>query len=45
MIKRFGKYVLAFYVAQALVGIGVGVYIGLTFDQAEVERIVSCVAH
>jgi hypothetical protein len=44
-IRRLGKWALVLYVAQALVGIGVGVYLAVTLDPAEIERMVSCVAH
>ncbi len=45
MIKRLAKYAVALYIAQALVGIGVGVYFAVTLDPAEIERMVSCVAY
>ena len=49
MIKRFAKriakYAVVLYIAQALVGVGVGVYFAVTLDPAEIERMVSCVTH
>lgn len=44
-LKWWGKWVVAFYVAQALIGISVGIYLGVTLDPAEIERMVSCVAY
>ena len=44
MIKRLAKYTVILYVAQALVGVGVGVYFVTVLDRAEIERMVSCVA-
>ena len=45
MIKRLARYAVALYVVQALVGISVGIYLSATMDPAEIERVVSCVAH
>lgn len=42
--RKLGKYALVLYIAQALVGVGVGVYLAITLDPAEIERMVSCVA-
>jgi hypothetical protein len=43
--KKLGKWVMVIYIAQALIGIAVGVYLGVTMDSAEIERMVSCVTH
>lgn len=43
--KRLAKYAMVFYVVQAVIGIGVGLYLGLMMDPAEIERIVSCVTY
>jgi uncharacterized membrane protein YczE len=43
--KKLGKWVVIFYVAQALIGLAVGVYLGATIGPDEIERIVSCVTH
>ena len=45
MIKRLAKYAVVLYIAQALVGVVVGVYFAVTLDPAEIERMVSCVAY
>lgn len=45
LAKRIAKYAVVFYAAQALVGIGVGVYFAVTLDPAEIERMVSYVAY
>jgi hypothetical protein len=45
MVKCIIKYSIIFYIIQALVGISVGVYLGVTMDPAEIERMVSHVAH
>ena len=45
MTKRFAKYAVVIYVIQALVGFGVGVYLGITLSLTEIERMVSGVAH
>lgn len=41
--KRLAKYAMVFYVVQAVIGIGVGVYLAVTLDPVEIERMVSCV--
>lgn len=41
--KRLAKYAMVFYVVQAVIGIGVGLYLGLMMDPTEIERMVSCV--
>lgn len=43
--KRIAKYAVVLYIAQALVGLGAGVYFAVTLDPAEIERMVSCVTH
>lgn len=43
--RRIAKYAVGLYIAQALVGVGVGVYFAATLDPAEIERMVSCVTH
>ena len=43
--RKLGKFALVIYIAQALVGIGVGVYFAVTLDSAEIERMVSCATH
>ncbi len=45
MIKCVTKYAVIFYMAQAFIGIGVGVYLAATLNPAEIERMVSCVTH
>jgi hypothetical protein len=34
IVKRISRYILILYVAQALVGFGVGAYIGLTYGDS-----------
>ncbi len=45
IMKRLAKYAVGIYVAQALAGVSVGVYLALTMTPAEVERILTCVTH
>jgi len=45
LVKRLAKYALVLYVAQALAGVSVGVYLVVTLDPAEIERMVSCVTY
>lgn len=45
MIACLGKWALIIYLTQASIGIGVGVYLGITTDPATIERMVSCVAY
>lgn len=44
-IRKMGRVMLAFYIAQTFFGIVGGVWIAIHMDMAEVERIVSCVAY
>jgi hypothetical protein len=44
-VRQITKYAVILYVAQALLGIGVGLYAVMIYDQAEVERLVDCVTH
>jgi hypothetical protein len=42
-LRKVGRWAVILYLAQALVGIGVGIYLVVTLDSAEIERMVSCV--
>jgi len=43
-LRRLGRWAVIIYVAQALAGISVGVYLAVTMDPAEIERMVDRVA-
>ncbi len=44
-LRKTGRWMVIIYVAQALVGVSVGVYLAVTMTPEEMERIISCVAY
>lgn len=42
LLRKTGKWMVIFYVAQSVISIGVGVYVAVEYPQM-IERVVSCV--
>jgi len=42
LFRKAGKWMVIFYIAQSVISIGLGLYIGIEHPE-KIERIVSCV--